>query len=357
MIIIKTVDVLVVGMGPAGARAAEVAARAGCDVVALERGDLAGEPVQCAEFVPWLIGQEVTGVGHTTRQSITSMLTYVGNEIPDLSSELQGLMIDRGDFDRALIDRARQAGVACQFGCRVTGVDKDGCISTRTGEKFRPRVIVGADGPRSVIGKAIGHSNHHIVESRQIVVSLMQHQSSTRVWLSERFPGGYAWMFPKGEVANVGVGVAPPWKAWLKPELERLHFSLAREGAVGDSILGYTGGAIPVGGMVGPTAQVAGVAIFLAGDAAGLTHPITGAGIGPAIISGELAGRAAVAWLGQDPEAPSDYETEVGDLFGLSYDRAIAHRKRLMSFFDEGAAPRATEWRRSWIAYPEYWAN
>ena len=59
---IETPDVLVVGLGPAGSRAAAVAATAGLSVVALERRRVAGTPVQCAEFVPAPIERDVPGV-------------------------------------------------------------------------------------------------------------------------------------------------------------------------------------------------------------------------------------------------------------------------------------------------------
>ena len=49
---IETPDVLVVGLGPAGSRAAAITAAAGLNVIGLERRRTAGSPVQCAEFVP-----------------------------------------------------------------------------------------------------------------------------------------------------------------------------------------------------------------------------------------------------------------------------------------------------------------
>ncbi len=48
-------DVLVLGLGPAGASAAAEAARRGCRVVSLDRKRQAGIPVQCAELVPALL--------------------------------------------------------------------------------------------------------------------------------------------------------------------------------------------------------------------------------------------------------------------------------------------------------------
>ena len=55
-----TTDVLVAGLGPAGATAgAAIAAASGYQVIAVDRKLEAGVPVQCAEFVPAMIGREV----------------------------------------------------------------------------------------------------------------------------------------------------------------------------------------------------------------------------------------------------------------------------------------------------------
>ena len=96
--------------------------------------------------------------------------------------------------------------------------------------------------------------------------------------------------------------------------------------------------------------------VLLAGDAAGLTHPITGAGIPAAVISGTLAGDAAAAWLGGDTHAADDYADELDALFGASLARAVAHRRELLAGHAAGTPPGPAALRRAWIAYPEYWA-
>ena len=59
-----------------------------------------------------------------------------------------------------------------------------------------------------------------------------------------------------------------------------------------------TGGLIPVGGQAARDRPASGIVpVLLAGDAAGLTNPVTGAGIEAAVRSGELAGAAAASWL------------------------------------------------------------
>ncbi len=61
-------DVLVLGLGPAGACAAQQAAAHGCKVIAVDRKRVAGQPVQCAEFVPAMIGVDVTNLRATVAE-------------------------------------------------------------------------------------------------------------------------------------------------------------------------------------------------------------------------------------------------------------------------------------------------
>ena len=126
---------------------------------------------------------------------------------------------------------------------------------------------------------------------------------------------------------------------------------------MGPEVLGHTGGAIPVGGILAMTGRLGAVPVLLAGDAAGLTNPVTGAGISAAVISGTLAGRAAVAWLLGDEQALEDYRDEVAEIFGPSIERALRHRAELLKRYagDERPSPHAL--RRGWIAYPDYWAR
>ena len=69
-------DVLVVGLGPAGASAARAAAKAGARVVAVDRREVPGLPVQCAEFVPLSLGQEVPDLRESVVQPIDAMDTF-----------------------------------------------------------------------------------------------------------------------------------------------------------------------------------------------------------------------------------------------------------------------------------------
>jgi flavin-dependent dehydrogenase len=328
-------EILVVGLGPAGSRAAAMAAAAGCPVLAIDRRRRPGHPVQCAEFVPAMLGQEIDAVGPATRQRIRAMITFVEDAAGEVTEDFPGRMIDRAAFDRALTDAAVAAGARCRFGVVLEDLAEDGTARLSDGTVVRPRLVIGADGPRSAVGQAIGQVNRALVETRQVTVPLKA---------------------PHGEAANLGVGVVPEARHRLKSLLDRLHRVLVAEGRVGREILRHTGGPIPVGGARRPRGALGEVPVLLAGDAVGLTNPVTGAGIASAVISGSLAGRAAADWLAGDGAALDDYTDEVAALFGSALDRALRRRREILACYETGGAPSPPALRRGWIAYPEYWA-
>jgi digeranylgeranylglycerophospholipid reductase len=349
-------DVLCLGLGPAGARAAAKAARRGCRVLAVDRRREPGRPVQCAEFVPALIGSEVGGLARSVRQSIGSMITLVEDDAPHVKTPFPGQMLDRARFDADLVERAMRAGASCRFGISARRLGRDGRVALSDGTSVAARVIVGADGPRSITGRAIGQVNTSLVETRQVTVPLKRPHDATDIFLSTAIPGGYGWLFPKGELANLGAGVDPRYKHRLKSIVEKLHRSLAESGRVGAKVLGRTGGAIPVGGMLKPWGMLGETLVLLAGDAAGLANPVTGAGIAAAVHSGVLAGEAAGAALAGDEAAACDYEDELHALFGAALARAVERRRELMAAVQSGKPVSKAVLRRGWIAYPEYWA-
>ena len=359
----KTPDIVVIGLGPAGSCAAESAACAGLRVIGLEKRTQAGTPVQCAEFVPSMIERDVPTVGTVTEQLIARMLTFVeGDEIPDETSEFRGRMVDRAKFDRLLATRAAKAGADCRYGVTVHRIAIDGTVHCSDGARFEPRVLIGADGPRSRVGSAIGQSNRELVETRQVTAPLVLPHDATDIFLSADYRGGYGWLFPKGAVANVGVGVSvddgredgESTRRGLKSMLLALLARLANERRIGTSCWALTGGAIPVGGRLKSIGQLDETAVLLAGDAAGLTNPVTGAGIASAVQSGTMAGHAAADFVNGRTAALDDYEQELSDIFDPALNRALRRRRELLACHAEGR-PDARTLRDGWIGSPRYW--
>jgi flavin-dependent dehydrogenase len=328
-------------------------------VLAVERNALPGLPVQCAEFVPMMIGSDLFASNDARIQNIDHMRTFVGGNAaglaPDLTPGFRGYMIDRARFDAALVEEARAAGAKCRFASPVRSVFPDGAVQLADGSVIRAKVIVGADGPHSPVGRAAGLPNRELVETRQITVDLMVPHGGTDIFLHPDIVGGYAWLFPKGKVCNLGIGVVASEKHRLKPLLEALHARLAGQGRVGKTVRAHTGGAIPVGGISGLHATLGATDVLLAGDAAGLTNPVTGAGINAAIISGRLAGEAAASVIAGDGGAAQDYAGEIDALLGRSLALALKRRRQLLDRYNEARAPTERQMRDGWIAYPQYW--
>lgn len=351
------VDVLVVGLGPAGGAAALAAAQAGLRVAAVERRKEIGVPVQCAEFIPLPLARYAVSEG-VLQQRIQGMVSHLPSGRME-KSDTPGLMVDRAAFDQALARQAEQSGARLHLNSRLVGLDGAGSSAiavTPQGEmRFDYRLLVAADGPQSFVAGSLGLPRLETVHTRQYTVPLLEASEETEIWLSPNYPGGYAWLFPKGGVANLGLGADKRFGADPKALLDALHRKLVADGRVAEAILHRTGGAIPVGGL--RQNLVMGNVLFV-GDAAGLTHPVTGAGIAAAVASGERAGQAAAAWLiGCDKKALMDFENTIRDQFGASLERAVARRIWLGQYWGTPAASDDRIQRRGWVAFPEYFEN
>jgi geranylgeranyl reductase family protein len=345
-------DVLVVGAGPAGASAALAAASAGARVTVVDRRGTIGSPVQCAEYIPALLLREVPACAPALVQRVSAMRTFVRGE-PAGELPAPGCTVDRDRFDRLLAAAAERAGAQLLTATAAQRCDGDGVVlKRRAGETsvLRPQVVVGADGPRSTVGRWAGLVNRRLVPAVQARVRLLQPLEATEVYLHPDTPAGYAWLFPKQGSANVGVGFVPTMGGRrLGRALAAFLAELEHHGRIAGPVLSRQAGWIPVE----PLDRTVRGRLLLAGDAAGQTHPVTGAGIFSAVTCGAMAGRwAAKAALEGDPGLLEGYEEEWRDLLGSTLARAAAKRRRMESDwgrFDEII-------RACWVAFEEYYA-
>ncbi|MBU0705444.1 MAG: geranylgeranyl reductase family protein, partial [Chloroflexi bacterium] len=308
----ERVDVLIVGAGPGGSTAARVAAEAGARVLLVEKRPIVGLPVQCAEYVP----AQIVSYAPLPERCIAQRIRTLHTHLPDgetVETPAAGYVLDRAAFDKSLAVAAHRAGAEVWSGTRAVeqeaGDEKQGNgirVRVKRGariEEIACRVLIGADGPRSTVGRWIGQTNNEFLDGLQVEVVLPTPQNFTEAYFDPVYRGGYGWLFPKGETANVGVGVnramgGDPRQA-LDHLLERLEIGPG-------AILGRTGGPVPSGDVV---ARLRVGNVLLVGDAAGHTHPVTGAGIFGAIVSGALAGEAAAkAVTSDDLAALDEYE-------------------------------------------------
>jgi digeranylgeranylglycerophospholipid reductase len=349
----RNVDVLVVGLGPAGSSAAAAAVRAGASVLCLERKKVIGVPVQCAEFIPLPLSRYAAPEARA--QAVDAMDTALPSGAR-AQRAFNGLMIRRDRFDQGLANAAREAGAVLWTDSVLRSLDAGACrvrVSTPSGlREIGFRLLIAADGPQSAVAACLGLPRLPLVTTRQYTVPLRRRQRDTDIWLSPQTPGGYAWLFPKGTVANLGLGLDPRFETDLKAPLDALHAALVAQGRVGEDILLRTGGPIPVGGL---RARLVEGGVLFVGDAAGFTHPITGAGIAPAVVSGERAGEAAARHLAGDRDALAAYEAEMREQFEASLARGLHARERMARHWNTARAARDETHRAGWIAFDEYY--
>jgi digeranylgeranylglycerophospholipid reductase len=341
-------DVAVVGAGPAGSMAALEAARDGASVILLERRREVGIPVQCAEYVPWQLAEQVPWTPDCVAQPISTMQTF----LPDgeiVESPNRGYMIHRWAFDQHLTRCAVQAGAVLWLQTRAVERTADGLVVRQAGRdlEVEAKVIIGADGPRSTVGRWVGTVNSEIVAAAQCTVTLPQPLAATRIYFEPDYVGGYGWFFPKGNQANVGVAV----RAGLGLGECLAHF-LARLSIDRQAIVGRTAGLLPSGGPLGCTWHDN---IILVGDAAGQAHPITGAGVANACLCGQMAGRAAArAVRSGNVDSLGEYEAEWRDFLGGALLHAADKRRFLDANWSDDRRSLSAVLREAWVAFPGY---
>ncbi len=346
-------DILVIGAGPAGSSAAIAAAKNGLEVIMVEKKREVGSPIQCAEYIPAQLLREIDIEGDFIVQKILGMKTFLpGGEMAIDSSV--GFIIKRDEFDQALADRAGELGVDLFLSTRAVQYKFGTVLMERGGEFFEivPKVIIGADGPKSTVGNWMGSINTHFIHAVGFTMPLTAKKEHTEVYFSKDIPGGYGWLFPKGDHANVGAGVDLKFKVSPIKALRSLVKRLVSAGLIEDKIIKGTAGLIPTGGLI----ELARGNLLLAGDAAGTVHPITGAGISAAVLSGQMAGEyASLAVKEENMAQLKGYEDELKDYLFDSLSRAFKKKERLESYWqgDEGELAEALKW--GWVGFSDYY--
>jgi geranylgeranyl reductase family protein len=331
-------EVLVIGSGPAGATAAIEAAKAGRDVILVDKTRVIGEPVACAGYIPAWITQHIK----LTKECITNKVDFMRTFLPDGTTDdtkTPGYIVDRALFDRALTEQAVEAGARLFAGLHVLELNESSAKGHLKNKKWKvkAKIIIGADGPKSTVGKYIGSEVKHFIIAKQYEMMLKEPINHSEVYFDDKYTGGYAWLFPKGKTANIGVGMIKEDALKLPARLEEFVEMLIEQKRIyPESNVRTAEGIVPVGGPVEATVKNN---IMLAGDAAGLTHPITGAGILSAVISGKEAGTAASEALEKakgdnvNPDELKKYEKGWQSFLKSDLELASKRRKLLNGYY------------------------
>ena len=367
-------SILIIGAGPAGASLAYYLAREGIDAILIDRKKDAGSPVRCAEYVPAGISSlydiPIAGVDLVT----SSMSTFIDYE-EKKATKAPGFMLDRKRFSSWLIEGfLKKEGRYLKQVKAISFIPEEDHIITTAitrGNQIHisSNFVVGADGPDSVVGKYIGSVNEGFVLGLNENIPVQaRDKKRTMVFFSPDIPGGYGWMFPRGNSINLGIGCESPYdRAASGPDIKRIYkefkdkvfsMDLTEEGISGSNLPRgkITSGLIPSSGMLENPVMGR---FILAGDAAGLSNPITGAGIYNAVMSADIISKAVLKSLDEgDPEMIYSIKDEYKGTFGISLSRAAVKRKILLSGWP-GCIRNGEDFtaliKDTWVAFSPYW--
>jgi geranylgeranyl reductase family protein len=287
-------DAIVVGAGPAGSTAALRLSRAGARVLLLDRERFprdkpcgGGLTERAVKQLPVPVDPVVEDVVDRFELGFRYGARFErGGERPLV------LMTQRRRLDAFLAEQAVEAGTDFRDGVRATAVGADGAVRfDRTAA--HADVVVGADGVNGLTARALGFGDRRhgvALEGNVPYVHAREDRWRGRAVVElGTVPGGYAWVFPKGEHVNVGVGGWHTEGPRLREHLERACSGYGLPFDRLESVRGYRlpmrrVGEMPVRGRV-----------LLVGDAAGLVDPLSGDGIYEALLSSRLAAEAILS--------------------------------------------------------------
>ncbi|MCI6994390.1 NAD(P)/FAD-dependent oxidoreductase [uncultured Methanobrevibacter sp.] len=310
-------DVIVVGSGPAGSSAAKHAALGGAKVILMDKKSEIGAPKRCAEGVsiqgleklgiepsPRWVTQEIQGVRIQTPDGTDTWLTKDEVKLPEA-----GYILERKVFDKHMAMDAARAGAEIRIKTLVTGIEKieNGYLvfteSMGKEEVFKCKILIAADGPEGHVARWAGLRPAAKAKEMESGVQYemcnveFEKPGVIEFYLGSCAPGGYVWIFPKGDdIANVGLAILPHMAE--KTAIEYLDDFVAKSPYLKNAqAVEINVGGDPVAGM---TKKLYDDNILVCGDAAGQVNPLTGGGIISGMTGGMCAGKVAAQAINEE---------------------------------------------------------
>jgi digeranylgeranylglycerophospholipid reductase len=344
-------DVIVVGAGPAGSTATNLAAKNGLDVLLIEKHQEIGSPVRCAEAVgldsllPYIEPEDRWINARITRYTIHNTAGHSVSVPPTEPT----LVVERKIFDRELAHRAAQAGATVLANTSAVGLLHDNGRITGVQVKRQDRLhdvrstlVIAADGTESQVARWAGLKSIPPLADYYVGVEFLLSTTGGQFDPTECqyhvgasiAPGGYIWVFPKGDrTANVGLVLSADRAAgrsalsYLEQFVDK-HFP-------GASILSEIVGGIPITGAL---KRMVTDGLMVIGDAAHQADPLTAGGINLGMIAADLAiqvGAPAVRRGDVSANTLGEYESAWRERFGRQHTALYRIRRALTAISEE----------------------
>jgi digeranylgeranylglycerophospholipid reductase len=349
------VDILVIGAGPAGSSAAKHAALNGAEVLMIDKKSEIGVPKRCAEGVskeglkelgietnPRWITKELNGIRMVSPNGTDVVLDEDKVKLPEA-----GYILERKVFDKFMAMDAARAGAQIMVKTLATGLERDGdqviVSAEHMGHEFeiQAKIIIAADGPESRVGRWAGlktgtkPKNMESCAQFEMVNVEMEEPDCIEFHFGSVAPGGYAWIFPKGDdIANVGLGILNTLteKTAYQHLLEFVDNCPATQNA---QPVELNIGGDPVGGVI---KDLVADNVLVVGDAAGMVNPLTGGGITSGMTGGRIAGEIAAKAVKNgklSANSMKEYKNRCQEEVGESFKKYLKTKEYMLSLSDE----------------------
>lgn len=355
---LKHFDVIICGGGPAGCTAALAFANSNLKVALFDKksenfdkicgGALAAyipkvlntlNPIFAQEFLNWELKNPVN-----TSKIIFDKKTNISFKYPE-----NGYIIKRSDFDDFLLNLVFKSGkIEIIKNSQIVDVYKNNSqisVKTKDNKEFSCNLILGCDGANSIVRKKLSplkiDKKNHATAVRAFFENVNGMESDTfELHFLKEISPAYLWVFPmKNSLANVGIGLPTQKVINNKVNLKELLIKTIESNDYlknrfsNSSLIGNIEGApLP---LCSKKLKISGEMYMLCGDAASIIDPLSGEGIGQAMISGRYAAWQAIKCFENnkfDDKFMSQYDTVLYQkIWKLSRNRNFI--KKLISYF------------------------